>query len=270
MHLPESGEGRSNGRRQEQPDDHAKPLMTTELGALSPELALVDPELAERARHELRIAAAVRESAPQTLRIAAAEPQMPPVEAPSTAGPEPRPARRHASLMRAAAALAVPSIILNVALLRDQAPLITPPRTAHSVAGVAAASTSIVATTVRPKPVPKRRPAASGAAQPAHTVAAAKVLHWKKLAGARMYDVVIWRDGRRVRDVWTREASVSVRSIACAGSGARFGPGSYLWFVYPVQAGAGSKRVPKLAHWGNFRVDAATCSRPTARLLQSR
>jgi hypothetical protein len=244
--------------------------MTTELGPLSPELALVDPELAERARHELRIAAAGPEPAPQALRIAAAEPQMPPVEAPSTAEPAPRPLRRHASLMRAAAALAVPSIILNVALLRDRAPLIIPPRTAHSVAGVAAASTSIVATTVRPKPASKHRPKASGAAEPARTVAGPKVLHWKKLGGARMYDVVIWRDGRRVRDVWTREASVSVRSVACAASRARFAPGSYLWFVYPVQAGAGRTRVAKLAHWGNFRVDAATCSRPTARLLQSR
>ena len=250
---------------------HADAPMTTELGPLSPELALVDPELAERARQALRIAAEVPERTPQALRIAEAVPRKPAEEAPSTAVPVPRPARRHASLMRAAAALAVPSIILNVALLRDRAPLIIPPRTAHSVAGVAAASTSIVDTTLRPSTAPpKRRPAASDAAEPARTVAAPRVLRWKKLARARMYDVVIWRDGRRVRDVWTREASVSVRSVACATSGARFAPGSYLWFVYPVQGAAGSKRFAKLAHWGSFRVDTATCSRPTARLLQSR
>jgi hypothetical protein len=243
--------------------------MTTELGPLSPELALVDPELAERAREVLRIAAAAPERAGQALRIAAAEPRIPAVEAPATAEPLPRPARRHASLIRAAAALAVPSIILNVALLRDRAPVVIPPLRAHS--GVAAASTSIVATTVRPKAASKHPPTASGgAAKPARTVEAPKVLRWKKLAGARMYDVVIWRDGRRVRDVWTRTSSVSVRSIACATSGGRFATGSYLWFVYPVQTAAGSKRVAKLAHWGNFRVDAATCSPPTARLLQSR
>jgi hypothetical protein len=243
--------------------------MTTELEPLSPELALIDPELAERARQALRIAAEVPERGPQALRIAAARPRIPPLEH-ANAGPAPRPARRHATLMRAAAALAVPSIILNVALLRDRAPVVNAPRTAHSVWGVAAASKSIVDTALRPSTAPKRRRAASRAAQPARTIAAPKVLRWKKLAGGRMYDVVIWRDGRRVRDVWTREASVSVRSIACAASGARFAAGSYLWFVYPVQAGAGSKRVAKLAHWGNFRVDEATCSRPTARLLQSR
>jgi hypothetical protein len=244
--------------------------MTTELEPLSPELALVDPELAERAREALRIAAEVPERAPQALRVAAAKPRIPAVEAPANAGPAPRPVRRHASLMRAAAALAVPSIILNVALLRDRAPVVNAPRTAHSVWGVAAASKSIVDTALRPSTAPKRRRAASGAAQPARTSAAPKVLRWKKLAGARMYDVVIWRDGRRVRDVWTREASVSVRSVACATSGVRFAPGSYLWFVYPVQAGAGNKRVAKLAHWGNFRVDEATCSPPTARLLEGR
>lgn len=239
--------------------------MTTELEPLSPELALVDPELAERARQALRIAAEVPERAPPALRIASAGPPVPPV---SNAGSAPRPARRHASLMRAAAAVAVASVILNIALLRDRAAVEIRPLEAHS--GVAAASTSIVATTVRPKAASKRRPAASGKAEPARTVAAPKVLRWKKLAGARMYDVVIWRDGRRVRDVWTRESSVSVRSVACATSRARFAPGSYLWFVYPVRAGAGGKRVAKLAQWGNLRVDEATCSRPTARLLQNR
>ena len=242
--------------------------MTTELGPLSPELALVDPELADRARQALRIAAAVPEPAERALRLAPAVPRIPAIEAPATAEPAPRPARRHASLMRAAAALAVPSIILNVALLRDRAPVI-PPFTAHS--GVAAASTSIVATTVRPKTASKPPPTASGgAAKPAGAVAAPKVLRWKKLADARMYDVVIWRDGRRVRDLWTRGSSVSVRSVACATSGPRLARGSYLWFVYPIQAGAGKKRVANLAHWGNFRVDAATCSPRTARLLQSR
>ena len=244
--------------------------MTTELEPLSPELALIDPVLAERAREALRIAASIPEPAGQALRLAPAVPRMPAVEAPATAEPAPRPARRRASLMRAAAALAVPSIILNVALLRDRAPLIIPPRTAHSFAGVAAASTSIVETTRRPTAASKRPPATSGAAEPTRAAAAPRVLRWKKLLGTRMYDVVIWRDGRRVRDVWTRGSSVSIRSIACATSGARFAAGSYLWFVYPVQAGAGSKRVAKLAHWGNFRVDEATCSRPTARLLQSR
>jgi len=244
--------------------------MTTELGPLSPELALVDPELAERARQALRIAAEVPAHVAQGLRIAAAVPRMPGLEAQANVGPVPRATRRQASLMRAAAALAVPSIILNVALLRDRTPLIIPPRTAHSVGGVAAASTSIIETTVRPNPASKRRPAASGAAEPARAVAAPKVLRWKKLVGARMYDVVIWRDGRRVRDVWTRESSVSVRSVACASSAGRFATGSYLWFVYPVQGAAGRKRAAKLAHWGSFRVDGATCSRPTARLLQSR
>jgi hypothetical protein len=229
--------------------------MTMELGPLSPELALVDPELAERARHALRLAAAEA-------------PRMPPVEAPVNAEPSPRPPRRHGSLMRVAAALAVPSIILNVALLRDTAPVVEL-RAAAPAGGVAAASTTIVDTALRPDPAPRRRPAGSIAAGPARAVAAHRILRWKKLPAARLYDVVIWSDGRRVRDVWTREPSVSVRSVACGASGAQLARGSYLWFVYPVHSAAGSKRFGKLARWGNFRVDEATCSRPAARLLQS-
>jgi hypothetical protein len=219
-----------------------------EFGPLSPELALVDPELAERARYALTLAAAV--------------PQIPPLEAPMNVEPAPRLARRHTTLMRAAAALAVPSIILNVALLRPGAPAEV--RTAAPVGGVAAASTTIVDTAPPPDRAPRRRPAASPAAGPARAVATHTVLRWKKLPAARLYDVVIWRDGRRVRDVWTREPSVSVRSFACAASGAHLATGSYLWFVYPVQTAAG-KRFGKLTRWGNFRVDEATCSPPAAR-----
>ena len=184
------------------------------------------------------------------------------------AQPAQRPARRHRILVRAAAALAVPSIILNAALLRPEAP--AEPRTTGPVGGVAAASTTLVDTAPQPDRVAGHRAAASSAAEPSRAVAVHRVLRWKKLPAARMYDVVIWRDGRRVRDVWTRGSSVSVRSVACATSGPRLARGSYLWFVYPIQAGAGKKRVANLAHWGNFRVDAATCSPRTARLLQSR
>lgn len=226
-----------------------------ELGPLSPELALVDPELAERARH--------------ALRIAAAAPRTPPVEAPRNAELPSRLPRRYGSLTRAAAALAVPSIILNVALLRDATP-VTQFRAADPVGPVAAETSTMVDAALRLRPALQRRPAATGAAGPARPVTVQPVLRWKKLPAARLYDVVIWRDGRRVRDVWTRERSVSVRSVACATSAAHLATGSYLWFVYPVHAAVGSKRFGRLARWGNFRVDEATCSRPAARLLQRR
>ena len=216
--------------------------MTTELGPLSPELALVDPELAERARYALRLAAAV--------------PQIPPLEARMDAQPAQRPARRHRILVRAAAALAVPSIILNAAVLRPEAPFEL--RTTGPVGGVAAASTTLVDTAPPPDRVAGHRAAASSAAEPSRAVAVHRVLRWKKLPAARMYDVVIWRDGRRVRDVWTREGSVSVRSIAC-GTSTRLAKGEYLWFVYPVESPVGTKRFGNLAHWGRFQVDDRAC-----------
>jgi hypothetical protein len=217
-----------------------------EFGPLSPELALVDPELGERARHALRLAAAL--------------PRTPPVEAPMDAGPPPRPARRHTALVRAAAALAVPSIILNVALLRPGAPVEL--RATTPVGGVAAASTTLLDTALPPDRAAEPRAAAtSRKAEPARVAAAHRVLSWKRLPAARQYDVVIWRDGRRVRDIWTREPSVSVRSVAC-GTSAQLAKGSYLWFVYPVQSPAGTKHFGKLAHWGTFRVDDLACRQP--------
>jgi hypothetical protein len=231
--------------------------MTTELDLLSPELALIDPELAERARRSLNVAAA----APRAQLVEAFPNTEPQPEPPlSTASPEPP--RRHRRLTRAAAVLAVPSLILNVALL-DVAPG-TPFRGSEPLGAVAGTSTTIVDAPHLPAPAPQVRPAAAGSAEPKRSVDAGPVLRWKKLRAADMYDVVIWRAGHRVRDVWTRASSVPVRTLACATPSGRLAAGDYLWFVYPVRSATSAKRFGPLVSWGSFRVDSATCSRRSA------
>jgi hypothetical protein len=63
---------------------------------------------------------------------------------------------------------------------------------------------------------------------------AVQSITWKAVAGATYYNVVLWRDGKRVLDLWPS----SPRALLTPkGSGQRshnrLGPGRYLWFVYP-------------------------------------
>jgi len=59
-------------------------------------------------------------------------------------------------------------------------------------------------------------------------------LRWKPVRDATYYDLVVWREGKRVLDLWPVRASASVRIDSHRhSSAARLGPGRYLWFVYP-------------------------------------
>jgi len=67
----------------------------------------------------------------------------------------------------------------------------------------------------------------------------ARTLQWKAVADASYYNVVLWRDGKRVLDLWpSRPRVVMPRTPVAQGQEARLSTGRYLWFVYP---GFGSK-----------------------------
>jgi hypothetical protein len=59
-------------------------------------------------------------------------------------------------------------------------------------------------------------------------------LRWNAVAGATYYNLVLWRDGKRVLDLWPTSPRVVVPSTSVKhGPQARLSPGRYLWFVYP-------------------------------------
>jgi hypothetical protein len=209
---------------------------------ISPELVLVDPELAQRARALL-----------PDLAGAYVSPE-PPAAA---AAPAPRTSwlrARRDGLIRVAAWCAVPSIALNVAFLRTDS--------AAEPAPVAAPS-RVVTVTVAP---------IAPSARPRHGVAAARheqavptrpkvagphgVLRWPEHGKALAYDVVVWRGHRRIADVWTQKPKIAVASLACRGS-RTLAAGRYLWFVYPLVK-AKPRRYGHLARWGTFAVGAHT------------
>jgi hypothetical protein len=215
---------------------------------ISPELALVDPELARRARALL--------PAPPGFEVLRAD---------VVAAPSPPPRRltvRRDILTRVAAWLAVPSIALNIAFLRTDSAAQPPP---------VSAAPRVVTVTVAPLPPKADKRVRGRKAQPREgNVAAARherrlrarpaaaraqrVLRWPAAQRALTYDVVVWRGHRRIADVWTSKPSVMVDDLACRGP-RKLRAGRYLWFVYPL-VDRHPRRYGKLAKWGTFIVSA--------------
>jgi hypothetical protein len=219
---------------------------------ISPELCLVDPVLARRAREDL-----------------------PPLEdAVPDAGPAPRapvPARagRRDRLTRLGGWALAASLLLNVALLwpkstGETAPVLSP---APALAPAPKATRS-PAKHVTPKhpvakrPTPKRtggvlaaKAEAKQTTRPARPRVARgrRVLSWRATPRADLYDLVLWRGHRRVADLWPTKSKISVATVAC-GAGKRLAKGRYLWFAYPVVDRV-SHRYGALAGWGAVTID---------------
>jgi hypothetical protein len=222
---------------------------------LSPELALVDPELAARARAalpELRL----DEDAPR--RSEAPRPQSP--------------SRARGRLRAALVAALVISITLNVDLLTERrssaeaetpapsAIAAAPPTTTTSPGGVKGAvevrkTNATTPSKLRLPPRPQSTPA----------VAHAK-LRWPRAHAAHTYDVVLWRGHRRVADVWTTRPRVDLRTLPCVQRRPLAAGGRYLWFVYPLLHSKPHTRFGPLIRWGVLAVPRGglSCGRGTA------
>jgi hypothetical protein len=82
-------------------------------------------------------------------------------------------------------------------------------------------------------------------------VSAARTLHWNRVAGATYYDVVLWRDGARVLDLWPNSPTISLPTMPVNhGSKGRLAPGRYLWFVYPGFGAKSARHYGALASSG--------------------
>ena len=213
---------------------------------VSPELALVDPDLAARARRAL--------PEPDTFAWLEATRRIP-VTPPARA--------RRLDLARAGRSavlvLLAASLLVNADLLfehRDPAP----PQTQASPAaapdpktppryGVRGAERKLVAPATRAKPAPTHR-AKAGA--PVASPAKSLRLKWPKASSAVQYDVVIWRGHRRVLDVWTRVPRLDVARLPCVQARKLTANARHLWFVYPQVSRGKTPRFGTLLRWGVF------------------
>ena len=208
---------------------------------ISPELCLVDPVLARRARELLP---PLEEVASEPVAVA---------EAP----------RRHRRLTRVGGWALAASLLLNVALLWPKSTAETTPVFSSSPPPSPAPTRAPKA--ARPpakRPTPKRtggvlaaKAEAKRSTRPAkpRVVRKRRVLTWRATPRADLYDLVLWRRHRRVADLWPTRPKITVATVAC-GAGKRLRKGRYLWFVYPVVDSA-SHRYGRLAGWGAVVLD---------------
>ncbi len=61
------------------------------------------------------------------------------------------------------------------------------------------------------------------------------VLRWKAVRNASYYNLIVWRDGRRLLDLWPSSNRVLLPTTWTYGGKRRtLSPGRYLWFAYPA------------------------------------
>jgi hypothetical protein len=262
-----SGANERAQRRPEGPSAVAEPLDEV----ISPELALVDPELAQRARALLPISGDEPSVRVADLHVEPAERALPQPErqwapqlreegAATQFVPEPwpaaRPQRRVGRLVRQTI-LAAALVILIVTGLAGAAPsrnsrpglaarpsppsaATRPPSAAASPAQAASGRATRVRTTVPPKRLRAHRstttrlpaPVPRGNGAGAGSPSASRAFAWSPAAGAVHYEVEFYRADRRILAKRTSVPRLVVRLV----------PGVYRWYVWPVYASGGATK----------------------------
>src|SRR5438067_5251895 len=188
---------------------------------VSPELALVDPELAERGRRSL----------PEPDALAWLE---------QTVQPPTPPARWRAAIRssriprNAVLVLLGASLLLNFDLLMEggighQAP----DRPAKPAAVKKAATRYGVSAAQRRLVKPRARRRGAGRVRKAAKPRSA-MLRWPQAPAAIEYDLVIWRGHKRVLDVWRQEPQLDFATLPCTDARKLQSGVRYLWFAYPL------------------------------------
>ena len=79
------------------------------------------------------------------------------------------------------------------------------------------------------------------------------MLTWPRVPAATFYDVILWRDGKRVLDLWPSTTRVILPKHWTFG-GKRFelAAGGYQWFVYPATGTRGTASYGALSAHGNL------------------
>jgi len=75
---------------------------------------------------------------------------------------------------------------------------------------------------------------------------------WPPVVDADYYDVVLWRGGVRVLDVWPVRPALPLQGPSAPS----LTPGEYLWFAYPGYGARSEARFGPLAGSGTFTLRA--------------
>jgi hypothetical protein len=241
---------------------------------LSPELVLVDPALAERARLQLadpddtvaRLEALARESAVTAAArrlaeldsLGSQERRTSPLR--TLARPRSLP-RRHPILIGTfAAATLTMALLLGMGAdpggtptalqtpVVAQPPAFTPPAAAPQ----APPTQTKPATTAKPKTKPSRPQTRT----PAVSRPAARPFAWAPTPGASAYHVELFRGAERVFAADTRKPAIDIPGRwRFAGRSRMLAPGSYRWYVWPVM---GERRAQEATVQAELVIPAAS------------
>ena len=183
------------------------------MNQISPELALVDPELAAEAR------AALPEPAPIKRPPSVEQPA--PVEAPAQVErPARRSRRRPRRVVAVVGALVLAAAVAAVALMRDE-----PQPAARSAQPAAAPAQE------PEKSAPVARPLTPPTPKPLPPTGAHRVYTWAPTEGAFYYRVEILRNGELFHAAETADPSLRLPATL------RLPPGTYRWSVRPATVG---------------------------------
>jgi hypothetical protein len=238
---------------------------------VSPELALVDPELARVARALL----------PPPSDCCAPRPSVDlagVVDVRNEHGSRATarvPITRIAMVMTFLAVVIGPTLLTEVWQPASQRPtlaLAEPPHevplrgaTAGPLSGVASAKKTVAsAATIVSSSTKAVAPSTSPVASATGSVASATsvapqyvsstvetVLRWAPTSNASYYNVVVWYGGKRVLDIWPRQPHVEFPHVwNYRGKAYRLELGRYLWFVYPYLGRRGEGRFVGLTQHG--------------------
>ena len=205
---------------------------------LSPELTLVDPELARRARRELREPSDCLARPPSVASssgaglVASTLPTAPSGGARRSVVPSGAPTQRRGD--------SLPSFRVVVGALLVALLVGSPAVELLRSGGVGLPH--ITAGEKPPAPLPS-----ADASEPADEILPIR-LEWPKVKGADFYDVVLWRDGRRVTDLWPRTNGVAITKEP------PLRPGTYQWFAIPAFTEGASTRYGRSVARGEFRL----------------
>ena len=234
--MPSPAESAAGGnvvplRTESPPIDQTQPEPASALGPVSPELAMVDPELRQAARKLLpdppRPVPVARPPVERTPRILAPVPELAP----------PRRRSRLGLLASAAGVLAL-GVLLTLVVGREERPL----RRAQQTQSVAAAVSPTTATVTQPEPTattPAGTPTAPATSTPVHAPAVrGQTFVWVASPDATAYEFQLFQGGERVFRARVDEARLELPGRwRLAGRPHALLPGSYRWYVWKISKG---------------------------------